>query len=327
MQIKQLMTLQEQRLLTEIRDLEAAIASAPEGQIQCNKNGTHFKYFQKLPDTSRPANGKRIYIPAGNRALAEALVIKKYNETLLKADYRELKAIRLYLKYHSDKYELLDSKLLRCEGTAAIVFSHIAKEPGSYGQLAHADTDALQPPSAGPKNTDSQDIPQFLLPQFLSASYDNGLPGTSSTYNHGMYYGDFRQWQNASYEKNTSHNEHLKFRTNDGAFVRSKSEALIYELLRSEGIPFRYECALHLPQKTMFPDFTILQPEVGKVFIWEHFGMIDNENYRRLFLQKLELYAENKIYPDVNLIMTFETGKNPLDPAAILDKIHQFLLP
>ena len=134
---------------------------------------------------------------------------------------------------------------------------------------------------------------------------------------HRLYYlpQDLAEWVDADYEKNPSNPEHLKVPTMSGEFVRSKSERSIYNLLRNANLPFRYECKLELEhaRRPNYPDFTILNPNNGKTYYYEHFGMMDDPDYQRDFLNKMRTYLNNGIYPGVNLIMSFETQEMPLD--------------
>ena len=134
---------------------------------------------------------------------------------------------------------------------------------------------------------------------------------------------DIADWLSEPYETNLSHPEHLIHKTIAGYFVRSKSESLITSALYTNHIPFRYECALHLGEITLFPDFTILHPKTHNIYYWEHFGMMNNSDYTKASYKKLQLYSEHDIIPSRNLIMTFETPDNPLDYETI-DHTIQF---
>ena len=60
---------------------------------------------------------------------------------------------------------------------------------------------------------------------------------------------------------------------------------------------------------------------------WEHFGMMDDPNYVENAMQKLMLYQQNGIFPGEQLIITFETRKNPLNQKQILNLVeHYFTL-
>ena len=129
-------------------------------------------------------------------------------------------------------------------------------------------------------------------------------------------------WTNADFEKNTNHSDKLIQKTISGNIVRSKSEALIDTLLHVNQIPFRYECALHLDEITLFPDFTIRHPVTGKLYYWEHFGRMDDPAYVRNAYSKLQLFTTHGIIPSIHLITTFETQEYPLT-SDIIEKIIQ----
>ena len=76
---------------------------------------------------------------------------------------------------------------------------------------------------------------------------------------------------------------------------------------------FRYECLLQIQNVSVYPDFTIRHPVTGEVYYWEHFGMMDNENYAHNVYSKLQLYQSVGIIPSMQLLTTFETRQNPLD--------------
>lgn len=137
---------------------------------------------------------------------------------------------------------------------------------------------------------------------------------------------EFQEWSSAPYEHSEKYPERLIHKTCAGIFVRSKSEAMIAAFLYMNKIPFRYECALHLGEVTVYPDFTIRHPQTGQVYYWEHFGMMDNSEYCQRALAKLELYAANGIYPSVQLLMTFETKGNPLTSDMIENLLKFYFL-
>lgn len=123
-----------------------------------------------------------------------------------------------------------------------------------------------------------------------------------------------------------NHPEQLIHKSCSGNVVRSKSEAMIDMFLYMNKIPFRYECALELEQITLFPDFTIRHPKTGKLYYWEHFGMMDNVNYAKKTYSKLELYGRYGIIPSIQLIVTFETKEHPLTVDVIEKLIKEYFL-
>ena len=137
---------------------------------------------------------------------------------------------------------------------------------------------------------------------------------------------ELMEWSFETFEKNTKNSEHLIHKTLSGNIVRSKSESLIDTFLHINKIPFRYECALHLNETTLFPDFTIRHPITGKTYYWEHFGLMDDPVYSHNAYSKLQLYTSHGIIPSFNLITTFETQEHPLTSDTIEKIVHDYFL-
>lgn len=134
------------------------------------------------------------------------------------------------------------------------------------------------------------------------------------------------EWQEEPFESNPTHPDQKKIRSRSGVTVRSKSEALILNTLREQNIPVRYECLLEVNGKKFYPDFTLMHPSNGLIFLWEHMGLIDDRQYRSNALSKLNCYAEAGFYPMINLIITCETEAQPLDMQLVMDLIEHFFL-
>lgn len=122
------------------------------------------------------------------------------------------------------------------------------------------------------------------------------------------------------------------YTTNKGERVRSKSEVLIANALAQHKIPYRYEYPLKLQRQhngnstTLYPDFLCLNLRTRQEFIWEHFGLMDSQEYVSNTVSKLNLYAQNKITPGEKLIITMENQTQPLTPAVIEQMINDFLM-
>lgn len=139
--------------------------------------------------------------------------------------------------------------------------------------------------------------------------------------------GHAAEWAQEPYEKNEGHPENLKFQTKKGDLVRSKSEVFIADSLYLRKIPYRYEAKLDLGEYGVFyPDFLVFHPRLLKLYYWEHFGMMDDEDYSHKAYRKLEIYTNNGIVPMDNLIVTFETRNNPLDPGTVEKIIREYFL-
>lgn len=134
-----------------------------------------------------------------------------------------------------------------------------------------------------------------------------------------------KSWQETLYEKSEYHKEGLIFEIENGEYVRSKSEALIALMLSKNQIPYRYENKLVINGITYWPDFTILHPQTGKIVLWEHLGKMDDLDYVKRNISKLENYCSSGWIPGINLIFTSETSENPLTTKMIEKTIQMYL--
>lgn len=64
--------------------------------------------------------------------------------------------------------------------------------------------------------------------------------------------------------------------------------------------------------KTIYPDFTVLNIKTRKTLYYEHFGMMDNPEYCKNALEKIEIYESNGIHLGEELFVTFESSLRPL---------------
>ncbi|WP_026507502.1 hypothetical protein [Butyrivibrio sp. MC2013] len=122
------------------------------------------------------------------------------------------------------------------------------------------------------------------------------------------------KWMSKSFKSNPYKSENRIFDTKRGEKVRSKSESIIADILFELGIPYKYECPLKMKNgQIKYPDFTLLNIKTKEVIFFEHFGCMDDEEYRANTMNKMDTYRKNGIYPGKNLIFTYETENNPLD--------------
>ncbi len=136
---------------------------------------------------------------------------------------------------------------------------------------------------------------------------------------------ELSEWEMHDYPRNPKYQEKLLIKTLRGELVRSKSEAFIADALFRNQIPYRYECELTFSTgECFYPDFTVKHPRTGKTYIWEHFGMMDVPEYIQVFSDKMKIYVTNGFIPNNNLIMTFESGKNPISNVDINETIYKF---
>jgi len=131
--------------------------------------------------------------------------------------------------------------------------------------------------------------------------------------------------------QNRLYQDELIHKASFGMLFRSRSEAMIAELLHEAGIPFYYEARLVLydewGEKHFYcPDFTIELPD-GRIIYWEHFGRMDLKDYREKNYKRLTVYHFNQIFPPDNLIITMESQKGGINITAIKQIIDTQLRP
>ena len=130
-------------------------------------------------------------------------------------------------------------------------------------------------------------------------------------------------WNSISYEKNPLPIQSAVYLTENGEYVRSKSELNIANLLLKAGIPYKYECPLKLQNGNLvYPDFTVLEVKSRRVLYWEHRGMMDDREYSKNAVKKMKIYMQNGIFVGKNLIITEETSNNPLGTDEISEMVQ-----
>ena len=126
------------------------------------------------------------------------------------------------------------------------------------------------------------------------------------------------------------HAENLIHKTDKGHMVRSKSEFVIANLIHAERIAYEYEKPLDgetIPGH-LHPDFSFADAAGDRV-IWEHLGMMHDEEYVRGWKWKLEWYRKNGYTIDKNLFVSEERRGEGLKMDAfrgILKKIKALVL-
>lgn len=109
----------------------------------------------------------------------------------------------------------------------------------------------------------------------------------------------------------------LKHIAVDGTLTRSKSEALIINLLIEKEITFVYEVPMRFKNVLKSPDFLIYDRKNNREIILEHMGRMDKESYRADQYDKLGLYIASGWVPNVNLILTFDDVNGNINIPAI----------
>jgi hypothetical protein len=108
--------------------------------------------------------------------------------------------------------------------------------------------------------------------------------------------------------------EGLIHRTERGEKVRSKSEAIIANILHGLGLDYRYEYPIEgkTTPGIRRPDFVVFDAE-HRPILWEHLGMLSNESYRNKWNAKLAWYEANGFTQGVDLFITRDDPDGALD--------------
>lgn len=118
--------------------------------------------------------------------------------------------------------------------------------------------------------------------------------------------------------------EHLTQPTcHEGVYVRSKSEALIYNLLVYMRIAFVYEAPFYISEGiVLHPDFTIYKPWGNGDFLIEHDGLFMNRNRRSRTFIKMEQYYDAGLIFYEHILFTFDKADGTLDIASVEQLIN-----
>ena len=160
---------------------------------------------------------------------------------------------------------------------------------------------------------------RFLGPEFLESA--DGFLGRVNSRVPNPAFDNMKDRQNPY-----PFDPYRKVVTDLGEF-RSKSESLDAEFIVDTGCRFKYEPALPLGSKTIYPDFAadrVWRMDVGYI---EHLGLIDKPDYREKKLQDIRDMADHGIYPGIHLLIISESRKDGFDAAMAKRLIRAFCMP
>ena len=126
--------------------------------------------------------------------------------------------------------------------------------------------------------------------------------------------------------------EELIHKTRDGTYVRSKSEALIYNYFLDIGVVFVYELPLRIDyygKKTLLlPDFTILSEiDFKTVKYLEQQGLMNDPKYRNKFNDSVFKYWINGYIPERDVFFTFDLPNGGFDDSPVRNIIRTYIRP
>ncbi len=114
--------------------------------------------------------------------------------------------------------------------------------------------------------------------------------------------------------------------TSEGMF-RSKSEAMMVSMARSFGCDLKYEPAIIVAGRTLYPDIAVNRPWRMDVGLIEHHGLMDDPRYRAKKIEDLRDLMNNGYCPGINLLITSENSAEPFDAALIRKLLEAFCQP
>ena len=167
-------------------------------------------------------------------------------------------------------------------------------------------------------------------------------------------------WLKVEYRRKKIPEDVPQLFTDNNEQVRSKSEVIIANALKTAGVPYRYEFPLLVDRNAadnykasdnmdnahvtataksgtktpdfydqdifqLHPDFYCLNLRTRQEFAWEHFGMMDDPEYTAGAIEKFQLYMANGFLPGKNLIITMETSAKTFSSKILKDVIQTYL--
>jgi len=133
-----------------------------------------------------------------------------------------------------------------------------------------------------------------------------------------------KHWATSPYDINPMEfDQRTEYYSLKGDRVRSRAELIIADILWENEIPYRYEMAYQIGSRTVYPDFTIMNPLTGELFYLEYFGLMDDFDYRQKALTKIREYYKT---PDAaKFIFIFESELVSMDTTAIKNLLLSML--
>ena len=153
-----------------------------------------------------------------------------------------------------------------------------------------------------PEKVDEINInnPQSLHPRDIIESLPKSYQGLSESY---FYHPFATDWLAEIPVQNDYKNELKTYKSKNGELFRSRGEQSFANLLEDNGLPYKSDVELTLGGTTKFPDFIILNPYIGQLFVVEFFGLADQLGYDEQMNNKMDWYRMN----NCNIIYLFES--------------------
>ena len=117
----------------------------------------------------------------------------------------------------------------------------------------------------------------------------------------------------------------------DGLETRSKSEIIVYCILKGYDLVIKYDYEITLIDETghkvsISPDFIILCND-GSLIIIEHLGFMDDPQYLDKKIKRIHLLQINGYKLNDNLFLTSDYAKGKIDAKVIDELVRKMILP
>ena len=134
----------------------------------------------------------------------------------------------------------------------------------------------------------------------------------------------YDRWMGQKFEKKPFFDDENIFLSANREKMRSKTEVIIADMMLRHNIPYIYEKPLMLKGLgIVYPDFTLYDFEHQREIYWEHFGLFDDRYYRENALSKITTYQNNGYFLGDQLIITFETARQPLKISYVENELQR----
>ena len=115
----QKMQAEQQKLQSQINQIQEQLSEFPDGNLLCAKNGSYTKWYHSC-------NHQITYLPRKNRSLAELLAQKKYLSYFLQDLLQRKAAVDAYLSNHPGHTMKSDTLLSETSGYRELLLPHFS---------------------------------------------------------------------------------------------------------------------------------------------------------------------------------------------------------
>lgn len=136
-----------------------------------------------------------------------------------------------------------------------------------------------------------------------------------------------KKWEAVEYDTRSFENVTTEYYTAKNERVRSKSECHLADTLTRFNIPYRYEYPIKVKGLGDYhPDFVCLNVRKRKEVIWEHFGMMGDEDYVNDVMYKIKCLTLAGCKMGQDFVFTMESANDPLSTKMVEKIIYEYLM-